>query len=209
MLKSITAAMLLAFAFAQSAFAQLVIGPEMMRLAQAGFKELTPVSQGDADRQVLEADFERMLGVLPDGCTQSDVNLVVVSQPLVASSARRLVVMSAQWAALPAVVRRFTMAHELGHVCEGHKARVDDYVLQAHLSGTSGREVLAHPQYRTLRHGVEFEADAFATRLLITMGDDASQGAAYILQLQQRATLEHPSPEHGVGRVQALAASLR
>ncbi len=209
MLKSILAAMFLAFALVQPAVAQPVIGPEMTWLARAGFKELTPVPKDDANRQVLAADFEQLLGALQGRCDETDVSLVVVAQPLVASSSRRLVVMGSQWAALPAVLRRFTMAHELGHVCERHKTRVDDYVLQAHLNGATGRDIVSHPQYRGLRHEVEFEADAFATRLLVTMGDDASQGASYILWLQQRATLEHPAPEHRVARVQALAASLR
>lgn len=192
----------LAFAFLLSTHAsqaQLVIGPEFQMLAQAGLHGITPVHADDERRKVLEEDFAEMLHHVDEPC-RTRVELVVVFEGITATASRNLLALGRDWARQDKAARLFTMAHELGHVCQGHRSKVDDFLIERHLKPVDSAEAF-QSRYTAMRHGIEFEADDFATRVVRAMGASPVEGISYIRKLYGPATQEHPASAQRIARV--------
>jgi Zn-dependent protease with chaperone function len=167
------------------------------------------VDPNEPKARVIQASFEQVLGHL---VISQDVPLLVVRGPLLAVCLMgRIVAANETLADLSESERQFILAHELGHVAHAHWAQLSDLYLQ-HIpgevvqdktdavAGVLGRDASA------LTHQQEYEADAFALRLLKRIGapDDTP-----IVLFQQRlpmvkATATHPGTAQRVAHLREL-----
>lgn len=167
------------------------------------------VPADSAEAQVLQASFDRLLGIVTPGVP---VRLVVVHGPLLAVCLMgKVVVANVSVAEMSESEREFVLAHELGHIAHGHWAQlgrlyqryIPDEVVQEKtdaIAGELGRDASA------LAHDQEYEADAFALRLLRHMGQpsDTAQMLFHRLPLV-RATPTHPGTQERLAHLQEVA----
>jgi predicted Zn-dependent protease len=121
----------------------------------------------------------------------------------------RVVVANAVLAQRPQAEQLFILAHELGHVVQGHQDQmgqlflkwVPGAVVQEHTDAVApmlGREASG------LAHRQEFSADAFALRTLCAMGYAREEVVALFVRMGlNQATATHPA---GSRRMLALRA---
>ncbi len=139
------------------------------------------------------------------------VRLIVVRGPLLAVCLMgRVVAANASLADLSESERRFVLAHELGHVAHGHwsqlgqlyKRHIPGEVVRDHtdaIAGVLGREA------SQLSHEQEYEADAFALRLLRRMGDPDDTPLVLFQNLPMvKATATHPGTHQRVAHLRTL-----
>jgi Zn-dependent protease with chaperone function len=155
------------------------------------------VDASDPKVRKVQASFDKVLGHL---VIAQDVPLLVVRGPLLAVCLMgRIVVANEQLADLGESEREFILAHELGHVAHAHWAQLTELYRQFvpgevvreqtdAVAGMLGREA------SLLAHQHEYEADAFAWRLLQRIG--APEDTPIVLFQQHlplvKATATHP-----------------
>lgn len=183
--------------------AQVLARSQQMRLAS-----LPAVAPADPAAQTLQADFERLKHELaPDEV----VELRVVDGGTFAEAiADRTVVVNATVAALPEICRRFVIAHELGHIVQGHHAqRVKLY--QRHIPGEVVQEqtdavagVLGRDASRQA-HRHEHAADGFAMRAMLAMGHSREDLLAMFFRLGHHGrTATHPGTGQRLAHLRML-----
>lgn len=158
----------------------------------------------DATRQ-LQAAFAELIEFTG---IDAPVELRVVEGETVAETLLgRVVLVNATLADRPRAEQLFILAHELGHVVQGHQAQMGEVfrkwvpgaVVQEHTDAVApmlGREASG------LAHRQEFAADAFALRTLCSMGYERDEVVALFVRMGvQQATATHPA---GARRVMAL-----
>lgn len=202
---------LLALATAAPAWSEDIV--DVLRRSQNQRLEALPAAPADsAAAQAVRASFERVLHELPPGTPAA---LHVIRGPVVAETLHgHVVVANESLADLPEQARLFILAHELGHVMQYHWLQtgllyqkwIPGQVVQAEtdaVAGPLGREASG------LAHRQEFEADAFAARLLRAMGlcplapgEDPSQACRDVaLSVFQQPGALRDTPTHpGAGR---------
>jgi len=181
------------------------------RSQQIQFDALRQMAVDDQDPKVrvVRASFEKVLGHL---VMAQDVPLLVVRGPLLAVCLMgRIVVANETLADLSDSEREFVLAHELGHVAHGHWAQLGELYLQ-HIPGEVVKEhtdavagVLGR-EASLLAHQHEYEADAFAMRLLRRIG--APDDTPIVLFQQHlpmvKATATHPGTAQRVAHLREL-----
>jgi hypothetical protein len=149
--------------------------------------------------------------VAPD----SVVELRVVSGSTVAETLDgRVIVANESLADVPEGVRLFVLAHELGHVRQGHWRQVGD-LYKRFVPGEvvpQTTEPVAGPLGRAASaqaHRHEFEADAFALQALRTLGRSSDEAhAALRHQGMQHDSATHPGTRKRLASLRAAEAGV-
>ena len=177
----------------------------LLRSQQARLDQmpLAPPSS-DAVRQ-LQAAFVELIDF-----TGFDVPVelrVIEGETVAETLLGHVVLANAALAERPRAEQLFVLAHELGHVVQGHQAQMGEVfqkwvpgaVVQEHTDAVApmlGREASG------LAHRQEFAADAFALRTLCAMGYERQEIVDLFVRMGvQQATATHPA---GARRVMAL-----
>jgi predicted Zn-dependent protease len=188
------------------------IGTVLMRSQLMQLEALRPgeIDAADPRVQLIATSLERVLTIVQ---TPPDVQLIVVEgSPLVAVCLMgRVIVANAVLANLSEAERTFVLAHEVGHIAYNHwgqlgelyRTHIPGEVVQERtdaVAGILGREASA------LSHRHEFEADAFALRLLKRLGDPDDTP---IVLFQQhlplvKGTATHPGTYQRISQLQEL-----
>lgn len=166
------------------------------------------VDPASPEARVVQQSFERALMVLK---MPVDVRLIVVRGPLLAVCLMgKVVAANVSLADLSEAERVFVLAHELGHVAHDHwpqlgqlyKRHIPGAVVPATtdpVAGILGREASA------LAHQHEYEADAFALRLLRRMGEPEDTPIVLFQHLPMvKATATHPGTQQRVAHLRTL-----
>jgi Zn-dependent protease with chaperone function len=167
------------------------------------------VDPAEPKARIIQASFEEVLGHL---VISQDVPLIVVRGPLLAVCLMgRIVAANETLADLTESERQFILAHELGHVAHAHWAQLSELYLQ-HIPGEVVQEktdaiasVLGR-EASSLAHQHEYEADAFALRLLRRIG--APEETPIVLFQQHlpmvKTTATHPGTAQRVAHLREL-----
>lgn len=169
--------MALAMAVSAPAWCEEDIVDVLQRSQQMQLDALTAleVDPASAESQVVQRSFDKALSAL--NLRQPGVRLIVVRSPLLAVCLMgRVVAVNVSVADLTESERLFILAHELGHIAHRHWAQLG--ALYKHhipgevkpsttdpVAGILGREA------SELSHRHEYEADAFALKLLRRLGE--------------------------------------
>ena len=167
------------------------------------------VGEGDQRAKVVRASFERLLaaGHRPP----VPVELRVVEGPVVAECfLGRVIVANVSLAAEPEGERLFVLAHELGHLINGHWAHFGS-AFKKHIPGevvqqqTDAVAPLLGPELSALSHRHEFDADAYALRALEQMGFGLDTAlASFLRHGMQQDTATHPGTRKRVAHLRVI-----
>lgn len=179
---------------------------QQMQLDALTEAEVDPASP---EAQRVRASFEKVQSVLS---MPVDTRLIVVRAPLLAVCLMgKVIAANVSLADLSEAERMFVLAHELGHVAHGHwqqlgalyKHHIPGEVVKEKtdaVAGILGREA------SELSHQHEYEADAFALRLLRRMGE--SDETPVVLFQQHlpmvKATATHPGTHQRLAHLRNL-----
>ncbi|MBN9204276.1 M48 family metalloprotease [Methylibium petroleiphilum] len=196
--------------FAAPAWCEDDILAVLQRSQQMQLDALTEAQVDDADPavQVVRRSFQRVLDAAD---VPGDVRLLVVRGPLLAVCLMgRVVAANVSLADMSESERSFVLAHELGHVRHRHwaqlgqlyKRHIPGEVVQAHtdaIAGVLGREA------SQLSHEHEYEADAFAMRLIRHLGEPEDTPLVLFQHLPMiKATATHPGTQQRVVHLRTL-----
>jgi Zn-dependent protease with chaperone function len=167
----------------------------------------------DAQRaQAVRATFEKLLQALkPD----VSVELRVVSGPIVAETLHgNVIVANESLADMPEGERAFIIAHELGHVSQGHWAQMGR-VYQRWVPGevtqdkTDPVAALLGRDASELAHHHEYAADAFALQVLARFDWSVDVAlSAFLRQGVQHDTATHPGTRKRLASLRAAHAGM-
>lgn len=161
---------------------------------EASPSSCTAVAEGNAERQLIEADISRFLTVAD---VPADVRFQVLDCPddgFVHQG--RNIVISTRLARLPVSQRFFILAHELGHVRLQHHAATSRFVANAVKGARDERTARArvYSGLAAISHQAELDADAYAVKLMREAGIDADHAAQLFEGLGEgKDTKTHPS----------------
>lgn len=161
---------------------------------EASPSSCTAVAEGNAERQLIEADISRFLTVAD---VPADVRFQVLDCPddgFVHQG--RNIVISTRLARLPVSQRFFILAHELGHVRLQHHAATSRFVTNAVKGARDERTARArvYSGLAAISHQAELDADAYAVKLMREAGIDADHAAQLFESLGEgKDTKTHPS----------------
>ncbi|HEV7913124.1 MAG TPA: M48 family metalloprotease [Albitalea sp.] len=152
------------------------------------------VPSGDLDRQLIEADIALFVKVAP---VPTEVRFQVLDCPddgFVHQG--RSIIVSTRLARLPPPQRFFILAHELGHLHLQHHAATNSFVAQAVRGAPDERSARARVAsgLTRLSHQAEFDADAFAVRVMRDAGIDPEHAARLFDSIGEgKDNATHPS----------------
>jgi Zn-dependent protease with chaperone function len=177
--------------------------------AQRRLNAMTLAADGPR-AQTVRSTFETLRRtVAPDAIVELRV---VTGAPVAETLDGRVIVANETLADMPEGVRLFVLAHELGHVQQGHWRQVGDLykrfvpgeVVQQEtdrVAGPLGRAASAQA------HRHEFEADAFALRALRALGLPSDEAFAAVRhQGMQQDTATHPATRKRLASLRAAEA---
>lgn len=186
-----------------AAMASLVVGTaahatalvdKIVNQLEASPSSCTAVAEGNAERQLIEADISRFLTVAE---VPADVRFQVLDCPddgFVHQG--RTIVISTRLSRLPVAQRFFILAHELGHVLLQHHAATSRFVTEAIKGARDERTARArvYSGLAGISHQAELDADAYAVRLMRKAGVDPDQAASLFDSIGEgKDTKTHPS----------------
>ena len=186
-----------------AAMASLVVGSaahatalvdKIVNQLEASPSSCTAVAEGNAERQLIEADISRFLTVAE---VPADVRFQVLDCPddgFVHQG--RTIVISTRLSRLPVSQRFFILAHELGHVQLQHHAATSRFVTEAIKGARDERTARArvYSGLAAISHQAELDADAYAVRLMRKAGVDPDQAASLFDSIGEgKDTKTHPS----------------
>jgi hypothetical protein len=173
-------------------------------------RNLPLASVHDPNSVILINDFVSMIATLQ---VHSDIELRVVTAGVPASMfLGHIVVVRHDVAQLTLPVRRFIIAHEVGHVVLGHyEAQVALY--ESHIPGEVVQEntdrvaTILGPLASQLSHRIEYEADAFALRYVNELGFGLSDIMPVFMQFGvQQDTATHPGTRKRLAHLRSQEA---
>lgn len=180
------------------------------RSQQARLNSLPAAERGTPAAVVVQLSHQRLIRAL--GLRQP-VELRIVSGDTVAETVHgNVLVANESLAALPEAERLFILAHELGHVVQGHWTQMGDLyqryipgkVTQAKTDAVS--QALGRDASRLARQH-EFDADAFALRTLRDLGHaDAHAMSALSRFGFHHDTVTHPGTRQRIAALCAIDA---
>jgi predicted Zn-dependent protease len=177
----------------------------LQRSQQMRLDAMHPAAPGSDAAHVLQSNFEQLLRFA--GIEHPVELRVIEGDNLAETLLGRVVVANAVLADRPQAEQLFVLAHELGHVVQGHQDQmgrlflkwVPGRVEQEHTDAVApmlGREASG------LAHSQEYSADAFALHTLCAMGYARDEVVALFLRMGlNQATATHPA---GARRLMAL-----
>ena len=185
----------------------------LQRSQQSRLEALHAADPDSVTARALQARFEQILRFTG---IDKPVELRVIEGATIAETLLgKVVVVNATLAERPEVEQLFILAHELGHVTEGHQAQMGQVflkwvpgpVLQQHTDAVApmlGREASG------LAHRQEFSADAFALRTLCAMGHSRDEVLATFLRMGMfQATATHPASNKRLAALRVAPADER
>lgn len=177
--------------------------PERAGLAKvAGCSAIWP---DNPQRQQIEADIADFVRTVPAAAdVRFEVQDCVMDGQLYNGTT---IVLSARLARLPQAQRFFIIAHEYGHHQLDHQTVMGG--LLARIAGHRRDEATAAPGVTELAHRTEFEADAYAVRLMHGNGMDPEDAAQLFDSLgtgKDNAT--HPAFSRRAQAIREVRASL-
>lgn len=196
--------------FAAPAWCEEDILAVLQRSQQMQLEALIEAQVDDADpeAQVVRRSFERVAATVD---APGEVRLLVVRGPLLAVCLMgRVIAVNVSLASMSESERAFVLAHELGHVVHGHwsqlgqlyKQYIPGEVEQSQtdaVAGVLGREA------SQLSHQHEYEADAFAMRLIRRLGEPDDTPLQLFQHLPMvKATATHPGTQQRVVHLRTL-----
>lgn len=161
-----------------------------------------PVSANHPERIAIERDVAAFLS----GTKQASVRFDVQDCPMDGQVADdRTIVVSIGLARLPASQRYFIIAHEFGHHSLGHQAPKGNV-----LASVLAQQSAAAPGSAVERaHRLEYEADAFAVRMMHANGVDPQEAARLFDSLgSDEDSSTHPAPARRAKAIRQLLATL-
>jgi Zn-dependent protease with chaperone function len=184
---------------------------DVLRRSQQQRLETLTLAPDGARHQAVVATFEKLRQTLQIAVP---VELKVIRGPVIAETLHgRIIVANESLADLPESERLFVIAHELGHVVNGHWAQmgtlfkrwVPDAVTPEQtnpVSGPLGRDASG------LAHRHEFEADAFALQAVRNFGGSAEDILSAFMHLgMQHDTATHPGTRKRWAALRAIQVS--
>lgn len=177
----------------------------LQRSQQMRLDAMHPAAPESDAAHVLQSNFEQLLRFT--GIEQPVELRVIEGENLAETLLGKVVVANALLAQRPQAEQLFVLAHELGHVLQGHQDQmgqlylkwVPSAVVQEHTDAVApmlGREASG------LAHRQEYSADAFALRTLCAMGYTREEVVALFVRMGLNpATATHPA---GARRMLAL-----
>jgi len=178
----------------------------LRRSQQQRLDTMTPAPDGPRARQVRES-FEQLRRALPSELT---VELQVITGATLAETLHgHIVVANESLADLPEGARLFVLAHELGHVASSHWRQMG-VLYRKWVPGdvtpqtTEPVAALLGRDASGLAHRQEFEADAYAQKVLRTLGRPAQDSFAVFMHMRvQHDTATHPGTRKRVASLRA------
>jgi Zn-dependent protease with chaperone function len=167
------------------------------------------IDASDPRVAVIQTSFERVLHAVR---TPSDVRLIVVKGPLLAVCLMGSVVAAnVSIAELSEAERTFILAHEVGHIALDHWAQLGA-LYQEHIPGEVVQEktdpvaAVLGRDASAMAHRHEFEADAFALRLLRFLGEPEDTPMVLFLEHLPlvRPTATHPGTHQRLAQIRTL-----
>ena len=184
----------------------------LRRSQQLRLDAMTPAQEGPK-AQAVRLSFERVRQAMPDDVV---VELRVVSRgPAAEALQGRIVVANESLADMPEGARQFVLAHELGHIASHHWQQMG--ALYTHwipgevtpqttdpVAGPLGRDASAASRRQ------EYEADAYAMRVMSTLGHTPQEAFAALMQQgMQPDTATHPATRTRIAALrEAVAGAL-
>jgi Peptidase family M48 len=180
----------------------------LQRSQQSRLEALQPVAADSAPARTLHAAFDQLLRF--NGIDQPVELKVIEGAGFAETLLGKVVVVNALLAERPQLEQLFVLAHELGHVIEGHQAQmgqvflkwVPGAVVQEHTDAVApmlGREASG------LAHRQEFSADAYALRTLCAMGYARSEVVELFMRMgMYQATATHPAANRRLAALRAV-----
>ena len=183
--------------------AQVLERSQQMRLEQ-----WPEVPASEAAAAALHESFRRLQQFSEEA---ADAELRVVATGAVAETVHgHIVVMNVALGALPEICRLFLIAHELGHVSNGHWSQrialyqrfIPGEVLQAQTDAVAPQLGQAASMQS---HEQELDADAHAMRTLLDMGYSRDELLEMFFRLGKHgATATHPSTGQRLAQLRAI-----
>ncbi|MGH6612322.1 MAG: M48 family metalloprotease [Burkholderiaceae bacterium] len=181
----------------------------LQRSQQRRLQALSPVAEADSRAAVIRTSFERLLGAGHQPLV--GVELRVVTGAVTAECLfGRMIIANASLADMPEGERLFVLAHELGHLINGHwthlgsafKRRIPGEVTQPH---TDEIALLLGPELSALAHRHEYDADAYGLRAVqqLGFGLDAAL-ASFLRHGVQQDTATHPSTRKRLAHLRVI-----
>lgn len=169
-----------------------------------------PLDAQDPRAATIRRSFERLLaaGHRP----AAGVELRVVQGPVVAECLfGRMVVVNASLADWPEGERLFVLAHEIGHLINGHWAHLGS-AFRKHIPGevhqehTDAVHAMIGPEMSALAHRHEFDADAYGFRAIQQLGFGLDVVlASFMRHGVQHDTATHPGTRKRLAHLRVLA----
>jgi Zn-dependent protease with chaperone function len=165
------------------------------------------VATAHPQRRLIESDIAKLsrLTAIPPG-----VRFEVLDCPVDGFVYKgQIIVISARLSRLSAPQRFFIIAHELGHLKLQHHAAIMSFVARA--VSTSADETAARAAIASglaaISRQAEFDADAFAVRLMREAGLDPEQAARIFDSIGEGADNgTHPSPGRRARAIRAVSS---
>jgi Zn-dependent protease with chaperone function len=180
----------------------------LQRSQQQRLDTLTEVEPGTREEAAIRASFDRLTRSLK---LSEPVTLRVVRGPIVAECLMgRIIVANVSLAELGEGQRLFVLAHELGHVMQGHwsqmgrlfQKHIPDEVVQEKTDAVAG--ALGRDASR-LSHEQEFEADAFALHTIANFGEPRETAIEVFRVLPMtQDTATHPGTRKRVAHLRVI-----
>jgi predicted Zn-dependent protease len=181
----------------------------LQRSQQTKLEALHPVPADSISARTLKAAFTQLLRF--NGIDQQVELKVIEGAGFAETLLGKVVVVNAVLAERAPLEQLFVLAHELGHVTEGHQAQMGQVflkwvpaeVVQAHTDAVApmlGREASG------LAHRQEFSADAHALRTLCAMGYPRDEVLATFVRMgMYQATATHPASNKRLAALRGLS----
>lgn len=203
-------ALVIAFVLASAPAAAETIEQVLQRSQIKRLESTTPLADTDTRAQTIRATFQRLLdaGHRPSG----GVELRVVEGVMLAECLLgRVIMVDASMSQLPVGERLFVLAHELGHLINGHWAHVGN-AFRKHIPGdvepsqADAAHALIGPEMSAMSHRHELDADAYGFRAIQRMGYGLDTVLASFMRYGvQQDTATHPSTRKRVAHLRVLA----
>jgi hypothetical protein len=202
---------LVLWAVVGSAHSQELIADVLQRSQATRLAAFSEVDATDARAAVVQSSFDAVVQALQPrpAATLRVIRGAVLAETLHGS----VVVANVSLAELTEAVRRFVLAHEIGHVVLGHWQQTS-LLYQKWVPGavtpqaTDAVAALLGREASGQAHRHEFEADAFAARTLQAMGEPSPDMLPVFLQLGSFAdSATHPGTRKRIAALRAQGLS--
>jgi Zn-dependent protease with chaperone function len=194
--------------FSSAAWSEDIISV-LERSAMQRMAAQTAVDHASPQAKLIKATFDQLNEFVH---LENSVEIKVVTGPLNAEAILgKYIVASEVLAELPESERTFLLAHEMGHVTLGHWSQLTQLYIK-HIPGevtseaTSSVEKVLGIEAHQQAYRQEFEADAFAFKLIKKMGIGLDSAIATLMRNPSLGDASHPSMHKRILQLRMLEA---